>query len=153
MKHNKQTILDLKLKVRILSTIVFFGAVGGVLYVTKPPVISGCPDSGCAIVVKTVYASDTDSELAQLTAYIVKKWESHGRSEAVHALSCFISESGLRTDAVGVNNNGSNDVGIAQINSIHGMSTEDRKDWKKNIDKAYSIYKSRGWSAWYGKGC
>ena len=82
-----------------------------------------------------------------------KKFQPHGRAIAVKALACFISESGLRTNAVGVNNNGSNDVGIAQINSIHGMSTEDRMNWKKNIDKAYQIYKRSGWKPWYGANC
>jgi hypothetical protein len=56
MKHNKQTILDLKLKVRILSTVVFFGAVGGVLYATKAPIVSPCPIDGCFV--KIVHADE-----------------------------------------------------------------------------------------------
>lgn len=104
--------------------------------------------------VKTVYATDNASELEQIVAYITKKFAPEGKHVVVQAINCFYSESGLRSNAVGVNKNGTNDVGVAQINSIHGMSTEDRMDYKKNIDKAYKIYKSRGnWSAWYGKGC
>lgn len=100
-----------------------------------------------------VYAKDEATELEQITRYIIEKFEPEGRNVAVRALACFISESGLRPKAVGVNNNGTNDVGVAQINSIHGMSTEARMDYKKNIDKAYTIYKRRGWGAWYGKEC
>ena len=151
MKHNRQYINKLKFQNRIFWVLVFFALVAGVLYLTRPEIVSPCGDNGCAV--KVVYASEEVSELEQITAYIVKKWAKHGHSEQVHALSCFISESGLRTKAVGVNNNGSNDVGIAQINSVHGMSTEDRMDFKKNLDKAYKLYLRQGWTPWYGKGC
>lgn len=55
------------------------------------------------------------------------------------------------------NSDGSYDVGIFQINSIHagrladlGMTMDDMKDCKKNIDFAFNwIYKPRGnWEAW-----
>lgn len=56
------------------------------------------------------------------------------------------------------NNDGSVDVGIFQINSIHtrnlaklGMTMEDMKDCKKNINYAYKMWKDQGgfqaWSA------
>lgn len=56
-----------------------------------------------------------------------------------------------------VNKNGSTDVGIFMINSIHekrlkklGMTMEDMKDCKKNIDYAYEwLYKYQGWNPWY----
>jgi len=55
-----------------------------------------------------------------------------------------------------VNSDGSVDVGLFQINSIHsrrlaslGMTMEDMKDCRKNADYAYNwIYKSSGWSPW-----
>lgn len=54
------------------------------------------------------------------------------------------------------NKDGSVDVGIFQINSIHsstlakrGMTMEDMKDCKKNIDFAYEwVYKGSSWNAW-----
>lgn len=114
---------------------------------------SGCPDDGC-FSVKVVYASEEVSELEQIVGYITKVFAPEGKHVVIQAINCFYSESGLRNDAIGKNNNGSNDVGVAQINSIHGMSIKDRMNYKKNIDKAYKIYKSRGnWSAWYGRGC
>ena len=152
LKHNGKYILGLKLQNRILWTLFISACVGVLLYITQDRVISPCSDTGCHVVVKTVYAQD--SEFEQIVAYITKKFAPEGKHVVVQAINCFYSESGLRSNAVGVNRNGSNDVGVAQINSIHGMSTEDRMDYKKNIDKAYKIYKSRGnWSAWYGKGC
>lgn len=95
----------------------------------------------------------TPSEKVQIVAYITKLWEKHGTAEVVRAINCFYSESGLRSEAYGVNRNGSNDAGVAQVNSIHGMSVEDRMDYKKNLDKAYQIYLNRGWDAWYGSRC
>lgn len=152
MKHNKKTIDDLKLQNRIFWIILMSACVGVALYLTRDKIVSPCPDSGCHVMVKTVYANE-DSELTEIIAYITKKFEPEGKHVVIQAINCFYSESGLRSNAVGVNKNGSNDVGIAQINSIHGMSTEDRMDYKKNIDKAYKIYKRRGWEAWYGKDC
>lgn len=54
------------------------------------------------------------------------------------------------------NTDGSVDVGLFQINSIHsrrlaslGMTMEDMKDCKKNADYAYNwVYKASGWSPW-----
>lgn len=95
------------------------------------------------------------SEKEKIVAYITRLWEKHGTDQVVRAINCFYSESGLRTDAYGVNTNGTDDAGVAQINSIHGLSKEERFNWKKNLDKAYHIYTSWGnsWSAWYGKLC
>ena len=60
------------------------------------------------------------------------------------------------------NTNGSVDIGIFQINSIHarnleklGMTMEDMKDCKKNIDYAYKMWRDQGgfqaWSAYTNK--
>lgn len=54
------------------------------------------------------------------------------------------------------NRNNSYDVGIFQINSVHastlaklGMTMDDMKDCKKNIDFAYEhVYKHSGWQPW-----
>jgi hypothetical protein len=54
----------------------------------------------------------------------------------------------LNPEAVNVNKNGSTDVGLFQINSIHGYSHEELFDPFFNIDVAYKIFKNRGWSAW-----
>lgn len=153
MKHNIKQIESLKLQNRLLWTFVYFVVLGGLLYITQDRVLSPCSDSGCHVVVKTVYAQDSDSEFEQIVAYITKVFAPEGKHIVVKAIQCFYGESGLRSDAVGVNKNGTNDVGVAQINSIHGMSTEDRLNFKKNIDKAYKIYKSRGFSAWYAPTC
>lgn len=61
------------------------------------------------------------------------------------------AESGCRADAIGYNTNGTNDVGVFQINSVHVpnlITDKARLDPVKNVAAAYAIYSSSGWSAW-----
>jgi len=46
------------------------------------------------------------------------------------------------------NSDGSEDVGIFMVNSVHGYSEEQLMNWKFNTDKAKQIYDRNGWSAW-----
>lgn len=90
----------------------------------------------------------------EIIAEISRVFEPEGTHIVVQAINCFYSESGLRWDAYnGSNKNGTNDGGVAQINSIHKI--DDRFDYKQNIKKAHEIYKSRGnsFKAWYGPRC
>lgn len=68
------------------------------------------------------------------------------------AIAIAKSESGLREDAIGVNTNGSVDIGIFQINSVHYKKDECQLQKivtaKGNVDCAYSIYKASGWNPW-----
>ena len=50
--------------------------------------------------------------------------------------------------AINWNSNGTHDVGIFMINSVHGYSDEEMFDVDKNISAAYLIYQRDGWSAW-----
>lgn len=83
--------------------------------------------------------------------------------KADEALICFKSESGLRPTAVNYSNrNGSWDIGLAQVNTIHcakvkATSKTDCRDklldLETNIKVAKQIWDGRGWNAWYGKSC
>ena len=58
-------------------------------------------------------------------------------------------ESGLRADAANHNTNGTWDVGVFQLNDVHGLSWEQRLDARANIQKAKEIRDSWGnWRAW-----
>lgn len=67
-------------------------------------------------------------------------------SNAMAILSC--ENKGLNPKATNHNRNGSLDVGIFQINSIHGYSQTYLENYRNNIDVAYKIYQRDGWSAW-----
>lgn len=81
--------------------------------------------------------------------YICDKW---GVYDCKNALAIFKAESGLREEAFNINTNGTIDVGIAQINSIHfkkkSCSLKEIVDAYKNIDCAYQIFKASGWNPW-----
>ena len=121
------------------------------MYVTKPPIVSPCPDTGC--LVKTVYAKEEKTELEQITQYIVEKFQPEGRGVATWALGCFISESGLNPKAYNFNPNNTWDYGVAQWNQVHGQTIDQLKNWKHQIDLAFDLYKRRGKGEWYGSHC
>lgn len=108
--------------------------------------------------IPTPTAIPTPTELEQVVAYIARKFEPEGKDVVVKAINCFYSESGLRSNAVGQNNDAprSKDHGVAQLNDYwHKLTPEMKTDIYANIDKAYEIYKGRGgnFEAWYGKLC
>lgn len=88
--------------------------------------------------------------------YICEKW---GVYDCKIALAVAKAE-GLKYDENGevipdlfnINTNGSMDVGVFQINSIHYKKPQcklrDMTDPIKNVDCAYSIYEGSGWGAW-----
>lgn len=75
------------------------------------------------------------------------------------AISCFKRESGLRVDALNTRNrNGSWDMGLAQINTVHcsKVGASDREDCKNklfdidtNLEVAKGIFDASGWRPWY----
>ena len=69
--------------------------------------------------------------------------------QADNAYKVLACENGrLNPSARGMNTNGTSDVGIFQINSVHGVPEAYLKDWRTNVDIAYQIYKGSGWGAW-----
>ena len=129
----------------------------------KHEVIDPCGTTGCHDVVKA--AEPELTEQATIVAEIATVFEPEGAKIVAQAIYCFSSEGATKDPKTGKwifnpkavnesNSNGTIDRGIAQINSVHGMKPEDAFDFKKNIRKAYQIYKSRGnFTAWYGSRC
>lgn len=73
-----------------------------------------------------------------------------GEQVTQQAIRIFNCESGLRPNAINTKNrNGSIDIGLAQINSVHGVPGRLLTDPRINIAIARKIYNDRGnWSAW-----
>ena len=151
LTHHSKLVNDLKLQNRIFKTLLFFSLVGVILHLTEAPVLSPCPEQGCFV--KTVMAKEPKSELQEIIDYIVKVFSPEGDRVVTQALSCFISESHLNPKAYNWNTNSTADVGIAQINDVHGLTVEQRQNWKFSVDYAYKLYKQQGFRPWYGSGC
>lgn len=95
--------------------------------------------------IRQAYASDrvpTNEE------YIREKF---GKAGDI-AVAVAKAESGLRADAYHVNTNGTIDLGVFQINTVHfekeGCSPIDLLDFRKNVDCAYKIYEASGFNPW-----
>ncbi len=95
-------------------------------------------------------------DLTDIESYICEKW---GPFDCRVALSVAKAESGMREGAFNVNTNGSVDIGIFQINSIHwdvtnreGCSLKEIVDQYKNVDCAFRIWDGADGNLGDGKG-
>lgn len=88
--------------------------------------------------------------------YICDKW---GVTECKLAIAVaraeglkYDKEGNVIPDAYNVNKNGTFDLGVFQINSVHFKKDmchlKDMVDPYKNVDCAYEIYQDSGWNAW-----
>lgn len=95
------------------------------------------------------YADGLPKPETPLEEYIFDKW---GPVDGKIAIAIARAESGMREEAINVNKDLSIDIGIFQINSVHwkkeGCSPKELFDAYKNVDCAYKIWQSSGWSAW-----
>lgn len=125
---------------------------GSFTYGTQPPV---SVQSRIAPTVGLIDEYDLEASKENIVWYIMKVFGKYGTDVAVKAISCFYSESGLRTEAYNFNSNGTEDRGVAQINSIHGLKPEDAHQYRKNIDMAERVFVRAGNSfrPWYGRLC
>lgn len=57
-------------------------------------------------------------------------------------------ESSFRPQVIHKNRNGSVDVGLFQVNSVHRQSTTDMQDPVKNIAFAKKLFDKQGWKPW-----
>src|SRR3990167_630705 len=141
---------EVKYKYNFVSSVLilaaFLALVAVVGYYNKPqPMISPLPRSFMPTIVKVVEASPGDPVID----YISFVFRKEGTRVVGKMISCAYGESKFNTDAYNYNTDGSDDLGIFQINSKHGYSIEDRRNYKKNIQMAYKIYKTQGLRAWY----
>lgn len=91
-----------------------------------------------------------DEENKDLATYICEKW---GVVECKTALAVAKAESGMRCDALNVNDDGSVDFSVFQLNSVHlkkggEWTLENMANCHKNVDLAYGMWLEQGWSPW-----
>ena len=149
MTHNQQIIRRYQHEKWYLSLALVLICAGLLLFVTKPKVISPCPEYGCSVPV--IHEREYQSQLEQAISYVIKKWEPEGMTQVINALDIMKCESHLKIDAYNYNaNGGTGDYGLFQINSVHTerYGVAFMHDWKANIDVAFDLYKVQGWSPW-----
>ena len=91
-----------------------------------------------------------DVKLSEIAAY------GFAEKDIPTAVPIAIAESGGRADAVGTNTNGTKDIGLWQINTVHlkdgglleDFDTEQLKNPYVNARAAAIIRKAQGWNAW-----
>ncbi len=94
------------------------------------------------------YVAGSSAQLTEHQQIINYIHEVFGKDadDAFKVLSC--ENHALNPDAQNWNSNGSEDIGIMQINSIHGVPAKYLFDWHTNISIGYQIFKDSGWNAW-----
>jgi hypothetical protein len=93
------------------------------------------------------YPDEVDTPLKQ---YICEKF---GLMDCKMALAIASAESGLKCNAININTNGTVDLGVFQLNSIHLQKEGDwtvanMGDCYKNVDLAYELWLEQGWTPW-----
>jgi soluble lytic murein transglycosylase-like protein len=100
----------------------------------------GTPNEGTAELNLSARPSGSIEEL------IKKTW--NNEEEAKIAIAVARAESGLRPEATNINNNGSTDYNVFQINSVHNLTEAQKKDPAENIKLAHSLWERSGWKIW-----
>ena len=95
--------------------------------------------------IEVIEGLDTDIE-----KYICDKW---GVVECRTALAIAEAESNLDCNAYNTNTDGSVDLSIFQLNSVHlkkggEWTLENMSNCKKNVDLAYEMWLEQGWEPW-----
>lgn len=62
-----------------------------------------------------------------------------------------ICESGMNPDAWNWNTNGTIDVGLGQINSVHGYNIRELTDPEFNVETMYKLWQKFGEGIWYAQ--
>lgn len=130
--HNKHTL-------SFRSPVVFHFAV------QSPVVVS---ERVTTLVTVSLPTAEAASPLTPIQQYICDTFGSDCRV----ALAVQHAENGtMQCDRFGINKNGTIDVGLFQINSVHlkkGYTLSDLADCRKNVDIAFELFKAQGWTPW-----
>ena len=79
---------------------------------------------------------------------IIDEFKDLGKERTLEALKVAYCESKWEEWVIHINNNGSWDGGVFQLNSIHNLPTEKVFNAEDNIKEARRIVEAQGWRAW-----
>ncbi len=96
--------------------------------------------------IESIISGEGNKDIAR---YICQKF---GLENCKIALAVAKAESGLNCNAVNINKNGTADIGVFQLNTVHlnknGWSLEKMGGCYSNVDLAYQLWLEQGWGAW-----
>jgi len=139
-----------KLGIAFLIALATLLAYGMVMTATTGKLVS--PIEGISMAPTVIYAKEEVISCENPKGYLecqvykgIITWAEHNKLTKI--IQC---ESGWRTDAINKNNNGTFDLGLFQINTVHGkkISRADALDFKKNIDFGIKLFKEQGLRPW-----
>jgi len=150
--HRKDSVLGF-LRVNFLFTSIIFICYSVGLYINQPELEFLSPIGGASVFGGNIEVQAQEVEVDKcdliendIEQYICEVFEDD-YEDAMKILSC--ENKGLSPLAINdANSNGSTDVGIFQINSIHGFTVEEMQDYRANINFAHKLFKRDSWSAW-----
>lgn len=139
-------------KLFVLSLGILIGGSGVYLQLTAPEFVksleknsvAGVHMNGALAAEKPVEVKNEAKELT-IEEKIAKTFPENPKV----MIAVFKAESGLNPMAVNINKNGSVDIGVAQINSVHKKDQLELFDVDKNLAVAREIYEKQGIMAWY----
>jgi len=105
-------------------------------------------------IIQEVRADEPSEEYYKETPIRYLRWKGQqlgiNEYEITKIIATMKCESGLRSDAINKNSNGTFDLGVGQINDVHSkrISRADRLDFIKNIDFIYKLYQEQGLGPW-----
>lgn len=114
----------------------------GLVYANSTHYVSGVPASDP--VSEKVFDKETEGISSDLPSQSIQELINKYDWDKKVAYAVAKAESNLISDAYNENTNGSWDMGIFQINSIHGYGRQDMEDPAKNTESAYQIYLKAG---------
>jgi hypothetical protein len=124
-------------------TLISFAKLTGAILDTKKVQVEAAEYQKPVVVVT---GQENYTEKQKIYAYIVEVFGDQAANAITIINTC--ENKDFNPKATNWNSNGTEDVGIFMINSVHGYSEEQLQDWKFNIDAAKKIYDNNGWSAW-----
>lgn len=140
--------LSIKLTlISLLSAIVGALALSAVAYSYHEITIGPRSMSQAPWVVAVSRVESGDMRVSEVRETVLAMLSDEGIS-SITADRIITCESTWNPRAYNVNKNGSNDAGLWQINSVHGLSVEDRMDVEKSTRFAIKLIKTQGFKPW-----
>ena len=160
IRRNEEIVKTRKAKkamLQVAGVIAFMLAVNGLInvaeaYKTETLVVENTPihldAGGSQEKVEDTLSTGTDRDGVAVVETIEEKIAKAFPENPEMMIAIAKAESGMNPKAMHTNTNGSIDIGLFQINSVHGHDQLSLIDVDKNIEVAREVYEKQGLTAW-----